>query len=453
MRKTSDQNRLVTEETLANCGVGPRDKALVALSGGADSTALLLSMKELLSKGAIAGLFAAHLHHGIRGESAQRDLEFCKDLCARLEIPFAFERADAPKYAAANGKTLEEAARELRYSFLERERARVGADVIVTAHHAGDQAETVLMHLLRGCGTAGLCGMRPRTGRIARPMLGVTRQEILAYLAQNGQDFCRDETNDSLDARRNRVRRELLPALETVNPSAIEALCRTAELCAADEALLERLSREAEERILSDGGLDRAALAALDGALAGRIVKRRVFALNGDVSEADVRRVLALCGAQTGTAIELGGGFSAWVDAQTLRIGRYPEAAAYEVPFVWQGETKTPKGSFLAGYVSAFNAPESLNEAYLDADALPKELVVRSRREGDRIRPLGAPGERKLSDVLTDRKIPREKRDMPLLCAGDEVLYAAGTALSERAKVKPETKKILHILYTGGKDS
>ena len=178
-----------------------------------------------------------------------------------------------------------------------------------------------------------------------------------------------------------------------------------------------------------------------------------MFALGGGVSEADVRRVLALGGAQTGTAIELSGGYCAWVDAKTLTIGRYPQAAAFETPFVWQGETQTPNGSFFAGYAAAFSPPENLNEAFLDADALPKDLIVRSRREGDRIWPLGAPGERKLSDVLTDRKIPREKRDMPLLCAGDEVFYAAGAALSERAKVRPGTGKILHILYTGGKDS
>lgn len=443
----------MTEEALAECGVGPRDKALVALSGGADSTALLLSMKELLSKGAIAGLFAAHLHHGIRREGAERDLEFCKSLCERLAIPFSFGRADAPGHAEANGKTLEEAARDLRYAFLERERERLRADVILTAHHANDQAETVLMHLLRGCGTAGLGGMHPRTGRIARPLLGVSKAQILAYLGERGQDYCRDETNADVFAQRNRVRIELMPFLEQVNPSAVEALCRTAELCAADEALLDRLSREAEERILSGGGLDRAALIALDGALASRIVKRRVFALGGNVSEADITRVLAVCGARTGTAIELGGGFSAWTDAETLLIGRYPKAAAFEMPFVMQGETKTLAGAFISEYAAAFVPPESLNEAFLDADALPKELVVRSRREGDRLWPLGAPGERKLSDVLTDRKIPREKRGMPLLCAGKDVFYAAGVALSERAKVTPETKKILHILYTGGTDS
>jgi len=180
-----------------------------------------------------------------------------------------------------------------------------------------------------------------------------------------------------------------------------------------------------------------------------------VFALGGNVSETDVARVLAVCGARTGTAIELGGGFSAWVDARTIFIGSYPKSAAFEMPFVCSGETKTPAGTFVSKYerAAAFAKPESLIEAFLDADALPKDLVVRSRRDGDRLWPLGAPGERKLSDVLTDRKIPREKRGMPLLCAGKDVYYAAGVALSERAKVPPGTGKILHILYTGGKGS
>ena len=170
--------------------------------------------------------------------------------------------------------------------------------------------------------------------------------------------------------------------------------------------------------------------------------------------KADVTRVLALCSARNGTAIQLGGGFAAWVSGNELRIGRYPALTEFETPFVWHGETKTPNGSFFSESAAAFVMPESLNEAFLDrSDALPQNLVVRSRRDGDRIRPLGAPGERKLSDVLTDRRIPREKRDMPLLCAGKDVYYAAGVALSERAKVTPETGKILHILYTGGTDS
>jgi tRNA(Ile)-lysidine synthase len=448
-----EQKRLVTAETLAKCGAGPADKVLVAFSGGADSTALLFSMQELLLKGAVAGVFAAHLHHGIRGASAERDMTFCEALCKRLSIPFASERTNVPAYAKQTGKTLEQAGRELRYAFLERVRVRFGADLIATAHHADDQAETVLMHLLRGCGTAGLSGMRPGAGRVIRPLLGVSKEEILLYLGERGQDYCVDETNAQNDAFRNRVRNELVPLLERYNPGVRSSLCRTAALCTADEAYLGAQAERAEQGIRRGNGLDRDGLLELPDAIKTRIVKNRLFDLDGNVCETDIGRVLALCGAQTGTVIELQHGFSAWTDAENVYIGVYPSQMSFEVPLCLPGETKTPAGTVFCEWAAAYRMPEDAFEAFLDADALPPGLVVRTRRNGDRFFPLGAPGEKKLKDVLIDKKVPRFLRDVPLLCAGSDVFFIVGIAVSERAKVRPETKRILHITFTGGTDS
>lgn len=442
--------RLMDQTFLAACAMAASDAALVALSGGADSTALLLSMLELRNEGKIGGLFAAHLNHGIRGAYALRDQRFCQSLCGQLGVPFQTETCDAPAYAREHGMSLEQAARELRYAFLERARIFFGADVIATAHHASDQAETVLLHLLRGCGTGGLCGMKPRNGRIVRPLLETSRAEVLAYLAQKNAAFCEDETNAGNEAARNRIRNELIPALQRMNPAVVEALCKTAALCAEDDACLQCLADEAEERLLLDGGLDRARLDALPQALKSRIVRKRLFSLSGNVSEPDIRRVLALAKAQTGTRIELSGGLSAWTDASALHMGAYPEECAYSAAFVPEGETITPRGVFRSEFTTAWQKPEDGNEAYLSFDALPEGLVVRSRLEGDRFFPLGAPGARKLSDVFTDKKIPREERDLPLLCAGNEVFYAAGLTISEKAKVEPGTQRILHITFTGG---
>ena len=453
MLGSEKRNRLFTAETLQALGVSSTARVLVALSGGADSTALLLRFAELLNEGRIEGLYAAHLHHGIRGESAERDLAFCETLCQRLSIPILTERADAPAYADEHKQTLEQAARELRYAFLERARLRFQADVIAAAHHRGDQAETVLMHLMRGCGLSGLAGMRARTGRVIRPMLGTTRKEILAYLAEQGQPFCEDETNAQNDAFRNRVRNELIPALEAVQPNVSEVLCKTAALCAEDEDYLQRLSEDAERELLLGEGLNRKELSQLPLPLSARIVKRRVYALDDNVSEADVRRVLALAKARTGTAIELSGGYSAWTDAKALYIGRYSAPVEFETPFVRFGLTQTPLGAIRSELAAAYREPVNANEAFLDADALPESLVVRTRRTGDRFWPLGAPGAKKLKDILIDKKVPREHRDIPLVCAGNEVYFAAGLALSERAKVTPGTKNILHITFTGGKGS
>lgn len=453
MLGSEKRNRLFTAETLQTLGVSSTVRVLAALSGGADSTALLLRLNELLTEGKIAGLYAAHLHHGIRGQSAERDLAFCEALCQKLGVPILTERADAPAYAKEHGLTLEQAARELRYDFLERARVQLCTDVVAVAHHRGDQAETVLMHLLRGCGLSGLAGMRAKSGRIIRPMLDCTRAEILAYLAERIQPFCEDETNALNVAFRNRVRNELIPALEAVQPNVSEALAKTAALCAEDEAYLQQLSEEAEREILLGEGLKRKELSLLPLPLSARILKRRVYALDEDVSEADVRRVLALATAKTGTAIELSGGFHAWTDAEALYIGSYPAQVVFETPFVRFGTTITPNGTIQSERVVEFREPANANEAYLDEDALPKDLVVRTRRTGDRFWPLGAPGAKKLKDVLIDKKIPREHRDLPLLCAGNEVYFAAGLALSERAKVRPETRSILHITFTGGKGS
>ncbi|MEN6635735.1 MAG: tRNA lysidine(34) synthetase TilS, partial [Clostridiaceae bacterium] len=166
---TREHRRLIGESELAACGCNPKVRVLVALSGGADSTALLLSMFDLFNEGKIGGLFAAHLQHGIRGETAERDQQFCAALCEKLSIPFFTENADVPAYAKNHGQSLEQAAREVRYAFLERARNLVEADVIATAHHQDDQAETLLLHLIRGSGTTGLCGMQPRNGFVIRP--------------------------------------------------------------------------------------------------------------------------------------------------------------------------------------------------------------------------------------------------------------------------------------------
>ncbi len=446
------QKRLVTMEALAACGLDGTSRVLAAFSGGADSTALLTALHELQKEGSIGTLLAAHLNHGIRGETAERDMRFCRTLCETLGVEFVAERADVPAFAKRTGMTLEQAARECRYAFLERVRQSYGADCVATAHHAGDQAETVLMHLVRGSGTQGLSGMRMRTGTIVRPLLGVSREEILAYLDECGQDYCEDETNFVNDAFRNRVRNELIPYLKGYNPNVVEALNKTAAFCGEDEDLLSDLAAEAEARMLRGAGLDRRRLGEQPPPLKARIVKKRLTALCGDVSEADVRRILALCGAKTGTRIELKYGLNAWTDAWTLYIGAYPAEKAFEVPFRRTGKTVTPAGTLVSERAERYRAPVNGFEAYLDENALPENLVVRTRRGGDRFFPIGAPGAKKLKDVLIDKKVPRHRRGMPLLCAGSEVYYAVGLTVSERAKVRPDTKTILHITFTGGTD-
>lgn len=222
------------EAVLRGGGTPQAGICTAAFSGGADSTALLLCLYELRDVLQI-DLRAVHVHHGIRGEEADRDAQFCADFCAKYGIPFVCEYVDVPAYAAAEKLSAETAARLLRYRAFDR---IAPEGELATAHHAGDNVETVLFHLLRGSGMKGLRGILPRSGRIIRPILTAEKSEILDFLHRRGQTFVEDSTNFTAESSRNRIRMELLPLMLRENPSALRHIAHTAELLAEDEAYL-----------------------------------------------------------------------------------------------------------------------------------------------------------------------------------------------------------------------
>ena len=219
---------------IKDCAVSPGAHVLAAVSGGADSTALLCFFAQIQERFSLR-VSCAHVEHGIRGEESRADMAFVSQLCERLSISFYAECVDAPAYAAEQGTGLEDAARTLRYEALYRIADRIGADVIALAHHAGDQAETVLLHAARGCDIRGLCAMRMRSGRLIRPLLSCKAEELRDYLHEIGQDWREDKSNADLHYGRNRVRREVLPRLERVYPGAGDALCRLSVAAQRDE--------------------------------------------------------------------------------------------------------------------------------------------------------------------------------------------------------------------------
>ena len=225
------KNRIRSGAGTPNAGI-----CTVAFSGGADSTALLLCLHEMRQELRLT-LSAVHVHHGIRGAEADRDAAFCRAFCETHDIPFQLVCVDAPGCAAAEKLSLETAARKLRYAAL-MQAAPEGE--IATAHHAGDNAETVLFHLIRGSGMRGLCGIPPRSpdGRIIRPLLDADKEEILGFLREKGQNFLEDSTNAELSASRNRIRHLLMPLLLQENPAALRHISRSAALLSADDALL-----------------------------------------------------------------------------------------------------------------------------------------------------------------------------------------------------------------------
>ena len=431
---------LWTEQTWAKCGVKETDGILVALSGGADSVALLLGLFELQKTGRIARLCAAHLNHGIRGEHADADEAFSRELCERLGIPFFQRRVDVPALAASENSSIELAARSARYAFLRDVKNEQGLDWIALGHHRDDQAETVLLRLLRGSGTDGLAGMRVKTGELIRPLLKTGKDEILAYLSACGQDYCTDATNFETDATRNRIRLAVLPVLEEINPSAKAALASAASHIAEDAEFLNLLA----DRALRECGTDREKLLAPDRPIRLRVLRRLLPYT--DYTHADLDRLDALLSGQTGDTVTLKNGVVAWLDASDLRIGR-PEQTDFCLPLPASGTVRLPNGTLSVERVDRAVIPCGGNDAYVDADKLHGAMIVRTPGDGDRFRPFGMHGSKLLSDCFTDRKVPRFERQRPIVCDEDGIVFVAGYTIDERVRVTAQTLHVLHYHF------
>jgi tRNA(Ile)-lysidine synthase len=263
----------------------PETRVIAALSGGADSVALVLLLHDLHRTGELVLGGAAHLNHGIRGVEANADHDFCRDLCARVEIPFVSEAVDVPALAAASRCSTELAARRARQAFFAGVRQTRGADVVATAHTENDQAETVLLRLVRGAGGRGLAGIAPRRDYLIRPLLSIGRAELREELSARGQPWREDATNADVAILRNRVRHEVLPYLaEHFNPSITRALARMADVARGDEAWLDALAERASADAITVSNehvsLRIASLSNVPEALARRLARRALELAN-----------------------------------------------------------------------------------------------------------------------------------------------------------------------------
>ena len=367
----------------------------MAVSGGPDSVALLRLLLE-----SSYTLEVAHFDHALR-ETSREDADFVRDLAARFDLPSHTERAEVARVAAAKGWNVEDAARRLRYGFLTRTAKRVAADSIVTGHTLDDQAETVLLQLLRGA--AYLRGMKAVQGRVLRPLLDTPRLELLAYLQGLDQPFLTDATNLDTSKTRSWLRHEVVPLLERRYPSLKKSLARLADV---QGAAVEHL-REQGRGLLNEGGLEVATLQK-----AGLAVRRQAVAelLKGAVVPVSFERVeglLELLSAEKPARVSLSETLSARVAYGSLTLVEKTEAASLETPVT-----------------RAADLPPEVDAAVLEQP----DLLYRSRRPGDVIRLPG--GTKKLSDLFIDKKIPREERDtVRLLASGGRVLWAEGVAV------------------------
>jgi len=420
---------------------------LAGVSGGADSVALLCALCEIKNELGFE-LFAAHLNHGIRGEEAEGDQAYVRELCNALAVPLYEETLDIPVIARAQGKTLEQAAREQRYEFFERALEKFGAGRIAVAHHMEDQAESIMLHLIRGSGLKGLTGMEYLRGNIIRPFLDLHRQDVENYLKEKGIAYRTDSTNLDREASRNRLRLDVMPYIaEHINPAVTDALCSMAQLLRQDEEYLASMAAEALKDAKTQRGYDRAKLAALDAPIRSRALRMAIEAagVHSDIDRIHVDKVTELLSARTGASLDLPH-IAAWVSYDDICFGQRAEKARWEVPFAHEGKTVFEGGFFFADAVESDIIKSNL-VGYMDGDRLP-EAVVRPRKEGDVFHPYGAPGSKKLKAVLIDRKIPRDERDIPGIFAGNELLFMPGLGISDKVKVTADTRRIIRVRYT-----
>lgn len=422
---------------------------VVGLSGGADSVALLHALNSLKSALRLK-IYAAHLNHGIRGDEADDDERYCAELCAGLGIELLCEKTDVPAYRELSGKTLEQAARDVRYVFLRRAKAHFNADYIAVAHHMNDNAESILLHLIRGSGLSGLTGMELKRGDIIRPLLHLKRRDIEEYVNVNGLDYRTDSTNLVADGSRNVLRLMLVPTIEErLNPKFTESLVSTAELLSEDEAFLTETAQNALLSAKRDGGYDRAVLSKLARPIKSRAIRLALAAsgVDTDVERKHIDEICRLLSAKTGASLDIPH-TSVHISNELICFGKRTLPESYSLPMNIGGKTITPCGTVYAelaeGAPPAKRQPDAF---YLDASVTGTELTVRSRQSGDRFHPLGAPGTKKLKDWMIDKKLPRDARNVPLVCRGNEIFCVLGHTVSEKVRVTKKTSAYLKISF------
>ena len=454
-------------------------RLLVAVSGGPDSLALLHALHRLSGEHNLT-LCGAHLNHRLRGAESEADAEFVGDTFRGLGIPFTVDGVDVAAYRRRHRLSLEDAARRVRYSFLADAAAKLGADAIALGHTADDQAETVLMHIIRGSGLDGLRGMQTLDRRaiggrrvaLFRPLLDVSRAETEAYCRALRLTPRIDPSNSSPEFLRNRIRMELVPLLEGMNPSARGALARLAQNATQDsdyireraDAVWREVARQAENGVVR---LDAVALGGEHAAIRGRVLRRAIEEAGGEVTQQHILDMMALLGGAPGKRLHLSGGLGFVTGYGEAYVGRADVVGDALMPLpALRGEFLVPVpgeirvGSWLieasvetdmdGGDGRDFCPPSEGEEAVisemLDMDCVGERLRVRGRLAGDRFQPLGMEGSKSLREFMIDARVPRGWRDgLPLVVSERGIACVPGWRIAHWARVTDATRRVLRL--------
>lgn len=416
---------------------------LVALSGGADSVALLHLLLEMGFR-----VEAAHCNFHLRGEESNRDEQFVADLCERLQVPLHRAHFDTRDYAALHHVSIEMAARDLRYHYFQQLADDIGAETICVAHHRDDAVETFLMNLLRGSGIHGLTGMRQRNGRVVRPLLAVSRADIEAYLKSIGECFVTDSTNLQTDVLRNKIRLQLIPMLKQLQPKAVENIGQTADFMLEIEQLFDEQYALQRSQLLSDDGRMLPIANLRNICFPENFLHEWLDPMGFNTSQ--IRQLLMLVGRFSGRTFE-SSTHQLLLDRDAIIVEPFqnlppsmkvPEEGRYHY---W--------GNIAFKFAKSNNVTISKSKYLATVDAAKVEfpLTVRPVQDGDRFVPFGMTGHRLLSDFLTDRKLTlfEKRRQLVITDRHDEILWVVGWRTDNRCRVSPQTTTVLLMEYLG----
>ncbi|HTY08587.1 MAG TPA: tRNA lysidine(34) synthetase TilS [Candidatus Edwardsbacteria bacterium] len=444
----------------------PGDRVLVALSGGPDSVALLLLLRSLRDDLGIA-LRAAHLDHGLRGRESAGDAAFCRELARSLAVPLACGKANVRQYATSRRLSLETAARDLRRKFLLTTATKHRCTAIATAHTRDDQAETVLLHLLRGSGLAGLAGIPRRNGPFVRPLLDVDKREVLRYLRRHDAPFREDSSNRSLDHTRNRVRHRLIPELRRYNPQIVRSLARLADNVSADLEVIAGSTAAALGRCASVSKsqitIDLSGFKLYNIGLQRNLIRQAARTLAGAGAAPDSghtgRALRLMASAGTGKRMELLPGIwiataygQAIISKRRTASGNpapAARAAAIAVPGTLNRPSFRIDARLLRRRGRALRGLDRPDAAFFDWDALQGQALTAGPREpGERMVPFGGARPKKLKELMIEARLPRAARaGWPVIRAGRDALWVPRVRRSAAAAVTATTTTILCLEF------